>query len=448
MKKQSLLKKTAFPIIDWMHRLIFKQKVSEDTWEFINKLTWIFFGTGFAKLFLFIIQIYGGRVLGEEIYGAYALIMSLASLLMIPLLIPSCANSILKYVPMERLKKKKGLILSTSFKAFSYGFIAFIIIYLIGAFTIDESIFLKIKLTKELLLLGIVGTIIFSLYTYSEAILRSLNRQKVLGITAAISHTIMLIVFFVLVFNYKNTVLSILIPVLFGYLLFALSALKNTASFLKEKFDKPTYSKLFKYNKYLFIVSIATVISGNVDKLMLNGFLDQATVGVYQAYFMSSTVLTSAVIMVFTTVFLPTISKYKHKKPIFEKTKKLLYILTPILLIGLPFQIFIVVKYIYNYPFFFNTTILFTVSTAVIMIGLLFSNILFSMNINSVKQYSKIIIFSAVLNIILNVFLIQEYFLTGAVLATTISQTIQTGLLFYVTKKNIGLESKESKNEN
>lgn len=417
-----------------IHLRMFGHEMSSDMAKFIENLGWVFAGTILAKFLLFIVQIVGGRVLGPEIYGRYNMIVTISSFLIMPILLISCAAALVKYVPSVKTKKEKSEFISTSKTSFLIGLLGFMTLYVFIFVFFGDKVISLLNINTKILLLSLIGALAWVLYSYSENLLKSLNKQKTLSIITVVSHIFTIGVFFILMLFFKDEYL-LFIPIFGGYIIYSLFSVYKIKEYLVDNFRWDSFRKLIEFNKYIFIVAIAHVFLGNIDKIMLNLYLGAASVGLYHAYYTSSIIITSVLVMAFVNVFFPTINQFKDKRPILKKLNKLIFVIIPIMIVALPIQLYIIVKYAYNYPVFPITLILFSICTIIIVNNSIYASLFTSINLKSVKYYSRIIIFTVLLNIGLNITLIPRFALTGAILATIITVFLELVMVVFLSHR-------------
>lgn len=417
-------------LIEYFYTRFFGMKITPEVYKFIKNLSWIFVGTVIAKFLLFIIHIVGGRALGETLYGRFNLIIALAAFLTIPIFL-GMPGGIIKFTSEAKQLSRKKKIISTATIFVIPSIILFSIIYylfrsVLGNLTKMEPILIK-------------GTIVFTalwvLFSYSEAVLQALHKMKKLSIVMIGSMIAMFAVFIVLLPIFKNVFL-LYIPFMVNYFVFTLLTLIIIRKFLKASFDFAIFKKLAHYGFYMLIITIASTFLGNVDKIMLNYFLQASEVGVYQAYFNSSIVAMGILWGIFIKVFFPTVSKFKDKKSILNRLNKLSMPVTVGLAIFLPLFIFIVIR-LYGYQLNLWTILLFTVATILSFFVVTYTALLNSISVESIKRTSvgMVIIFSG--NIALNYFLIPKWGINGAIISTNISFLALFLYTYYYLKRMV-----------
>ncbi len=205
----------------------------------------------------------------------------------------------------------------------------------------------------------------------------------------------------------------------------------------KSKFSSKLYKQLFKFGIPLTLTIAGSTIIGYIDVLMLTFFRNLEEVGVYSAV-LPSAIFFSVIGRAIGTVLIPVVSEMWAKKKYKEVNRgvKLINYYLSLLLAPLVIIFFIFSKQI--------ITILFGeqfaighIAFRILIIGAAFHS-LFSINGNSItargkpQTVTKIVLFLAVVNIIVNLLLIPKYGMVGAAIATSLSYFL--GFLLIIRK--------------
>jgi len=410
-----------------IYRIIFKEEISLNVQLFLKSLRHIVIGSGIAVFCNFIFQIFMGRILGPDEYGKYALINSIAMFLCVPMLF-SIHIAMVKYVSEKADSQRQKEIISTSFIMIFILSLISILIFLL--FSSQFSSFFSVSLV--VFYIALLFALFFSFYTIAISIIRSFNKMKkwsifqvVYGIsTLTLS---LFFIFFVKLISFHSAIFSILLTYLLIFILVIIYFRKS----IVFRFSNIWAKKLAGYGLYGVIGGVSAAFYLNFDKIMINRYLTSMDVGIYKAYATSFTALGLFFLSMFLTVFFPTVSKYHSKKNIFKKINKFI----PYLFIfGLPFMFFsgFVILKLYGNNYFFDLKmgLLFCIAGIFIILNSLY---LWLMNAIG-KQGVRITAFSgiilAVTNILLNIFLIPIFGISGAIIATIISYGVSIVIIF------------------
>jgi O-antigen/teichoic acid export membrane protein len=412
-------------IADWTHRKLFKHPLSVEGEAFIKNLSWVFFATIFAKFLMFIVQTWGGRILGPEKYGEVNLIISIGQILFVPLSLFVGGNALIKYYQESKTNNERSSYLSTA--TLSFLFFLFIIALLL--FLFQEKLAFLFKTTPQTILLAIFFAILSSSLTYAENMLRTVLKFRVISLLQLISHLIMFILFLLLL--RKNSIWVVIGPLFLQLGTYLLFSIRTILAEIKISFSSTMFWELLHFNKYAIFTSISGVVYANVDKIILNYLNGTTGVGLYQAYYFSSLIIFGTLVTIFVTVFFPTIVKFEDKKNIIKKILKVNWIAMPVIFLLTILSTILIIKYIYSYPFYLNLAIITSMLTAIFPISFVLGNISLSLGISGAKVYLIGNILQMGINIILNLILIPRFYITGAMTATLISYIFVTIYFYY-----------------
>lgn len=405
-------------LVTQVYRRIFHEEISADVHVFLNNILYIGVGTITSTLFVTIFTILGGRILGPEEYGKFALIQSVAMFLYIPMIL-GFNTAMLKYTSEKPdYQRQTNIIIST------YIFVllltcASIIVYLV--FTPSFSRLFGIS--TELFYLTVILAALFVFYTLTTSALRGLNRMRLYSIFQIVYGTIILLSFIAFIINRPISYKTMIFPMLLAYgiiiiLIFALFLRKPA----KYKIDISLTRMLATYAVIDVIGGLSYTFYSNFDKIMINNFLSVADLGIYSAYYAASIGIAGILGGIFNLVFFPTISGYENKSPIFHKINKLLPYL---IVLGIPFILiceFIVLK-LYGDQYSPNILwmMLFAIASISIVIEGLYNWLLCSIGLRGVRISSFSALLIAAINVGLNYISIPILGISGAVISLIIA---------------------------
>jgi O-antigen/teichoic acid export membrane protein len=176
------------------------------------------------------------------------------------------------------------------------------------------------------------------------------------------------------------------------------------------------------YSLFAAVGGLSFVFYTNIDKILINKYLSVAEVGIYRAYFVASINITVLLWAMFNTIFFPTISKYKDKSMVFNRINKLIpYLIS----LGVPLMFFcefIILKlYGSQYPINPILMLMFAFAAVLVVWYGLYDWTFTSEGTRGVKIGLLGTITIAVLNLLLNIFLIPHFALYGAIGANIVS---------------------------
>lgn len=214
--------------------------------------------------------------------------------------------------------------------------------------------------------------------------------------------------------------------------------------FKKEIKIKNNINELLKYSLPLVIGGFAGFILSATDTLMIGYFKDSVQVGIYNAAYPTATflmILSSALL----AVFLPIITKNLARNNL-KEIRIVYYFVTKWIFVLNFFICLVVFYYSDNIIFFlFGSEYLPGGLVLKILAISMFVNSLFAASGSILQMYKKtkiimyILLFSAVLNVFLNYYLIPQYSILGATISTFLSTIVINMLFQYYTTKYLGI---------
>jgi O-antigen/teichoic acid export membrane protein len=223
---------------------------------------------------------------------------------------------------------------------------------------------------------------------------------------------------------------------LFAYAITSGVILINIRKYIKFKFDKFWIYRLTNYGVYTIIGSVAFVIYTNIDQIVINTYMSTENVGIYKAYCFASMNVASIIFGIFSNVFIPVASKCKDKTILLKKINKI----TPFLIVfGIPAIIFVeyVILNLYGgeYPINLSLIILFAIVSILVGYYGMHDWIYSSEGMAGVKLVSKSSVIIAIVNIFLDICLIPQIGLFGAIISTAIA--LMVGIFFLLKRGKI-----------
>lgn len=418
MKKKFAPPSFVINLINFSYEWIFHEKISDEVKSFLKNLSYVAVGTLIAALLSFAFNILAGRILGPIEYGKFTLVQSVAMFLYIPMLL-GLSTAMVKYSSEKEDFERQSRIISTAFMLVALFIIASVILYFIFASQLSAIFSTPSKLFN----LSIILAILFVFYTITTSTLRGLFKMKTLAIFQPIYAAITLFAF---LFFILNNLLSFKSMVYSMFLAYGITGTILLVFFLRKylrfQFDKFWASTLAKYGMFALIGGLSFVFYTNVDKILINRYMTVADVGIYKAYYLASINVAGLFFGIFNTVFFPTASKYKNKGTLFKKINKLIpYLIS----LGLPFILlceFIILKlYGGGYPINFLLMLLFAAASILVVWYGLYDWTFCSQGMRGVKLANLGTITIAILNVLLNIYLIPRFGLYGAIGSTTAS---------------------------
>jgi len=414
---KNFLFKLYIKIISYFYKLIYREELTESVIEFINNLSYVGFGTIVSIVFTFTFNILAGRLLGPSGYGEFSLVQSIAVFLAVPMFL-GINYSMVKYNSEKEDFERQQKIIST----------AYILIFIFSTISIffyflfSKELSQVFSVSSNLYYLSVLFATIFVFYTVLTSTIASLHEMKKFALFRLVYSIILLSTFFVFIFINFISSQSIIFSVCITYGITGAIILTYLRKFVKLKIDKTWASRLARYGSYALLGGVSSAFYSNIDKILINKYMNTASIGLYWAYSYSFTMALLTILTIFEIVFFPLASKIPNKVIIFKKINKFIPFL---IIIGIPFMIgsgFIVLKlYGSEYPFDLRLAILFGISGIFITMDKFYGLLMDSTG----KKGKRIVSFAAVIlalsNILLNIWLIPLIGLEGAVIAAILS---------------------------
>lgn len=158
-------------------------------------------------------------------------------------------------------------------------------------------------------------------------------------------------------------------------------------------------------------------------------------IGIYNAYYSASLNVIGIFSTMFILVFFPTVSKYKNKKPIYNKINKFIPYLFGFGIPSIFLCEFIILKlYGGQYSINWGMMALFAITSVCTATQSIYAWLLNSVSTNSAKIVSIVAVVIALINIGMNFILIPKAGLLGAISSLLISYCVSIFLLLHFGK--------------
>ena len=272
--------------------------------KFIGNLSWSFFGGLTASILMLGVNVGVGRYFGPEEYGKYNFVLILSQILLIFIYLGTDISSVRFLVSENESLGKKTIFSSSFYFVLTTNFLIWIVYYFfhlqVGYYfhINDQYLFLAIILGSVISIRGIVDGYLraYALFRF-QACLRIIEAVAVIGFLLLILK----------VANVKEYQYYVYVLV-GGAVLFSLITLFQ----LRRNFGAFKWSSLklmLSYGNVILIGTILGTMFNALDKIIVAKYLSVAQLGIYSAYFMTSTNLIAQMTQVFNNVFFPAISQ-------------------------------------------------------------------------------------------------------------------------------------------
>jgi O-antigen/teichoic acid export membrane protein len=192
--------------------------------------------------------------------------------------------------------------------------------------------------------------------------------------------------------------------------------------YLAFRVDRLWLSTAWKYSNFVLIGCLAFTLYSNIDRILINYYMGVVSVGIYGVYYYASFAVTELFSFVFITVFFPTASKILNKTLIYGKlTKTIPYFF----ILGIPGVLivqFIILQFFgKEYPIDFPLMILFAITAVLVTWYIIIATFFNSDAVIGIRLNVTGALIIAIVNILLNIILIPQIGLYGAIGATAVA---------------------------
>ncbi|MEN8884058.1 MAG: oligosaccharide flippase family protein [Flavobacteriaceae bacterium] len=407
--------------------------------EKVNSILIGFLSNSLGTLVMFAITLFLTRVLDQELYGEFRLAFSFVSL-MVVLLLLGRDNGVVFFSQKKKNQKEVDKIITE--EAFFSLIILVVGVILLGAFknTILQYVFNN-NLSSENYLLSLFMIPLWGFFNIGIA---GLKAKKLINYSFTLTNFTQRIIratfFLVLIFISQSFFSLTLSMILSQLVLLFLLIRKLPSIILVRKVVIKNFFLRFTYSLKLGLASIIFVAMGKIDVIMLGNLRNNYSVAIYDI----------CILLSFVVIF-PYLALVKSSEPIIIdiiKSKPLQKKYKQNLDLAISIASFVVAIFVMQTEFilsFFGENYMQGKNALIILtIGYLCINFLASplefLNMSGYTNTSLIVlVFTLVLNTVLNYFLIPIFDLNGAAIATMISLLITKLIALFFVKKKLGL---------
>ncbi len=279
------------------------------------------------------------------------------------------------------------------------------------------------------------------------SIFSGFQKPQFSGLIDPTRHILAVIIMSMLLFFYHNPYAPFIayacinILMLLIYFPFVLKVFPDFIN-LKLRFNLKILKEVFIYGLYIALIGVINIVMTQTDTLMLTFYKGLEVVGLYQ-----TAIPLAALIPFFTlsiiTVAYPMITDLYTRKKFIQLQFGINLIYKYVAILSVPIAIVL-----FSYPetiiqLIFGGAYVSAASTLKILVVFGLFSMIIGINaaillaIGKPKELSKIMIFAAITNVIINAILIPRYSMNGAAIATCISAGIAMVLSSFKIQKNI-----------
>lgn len=420
-----------FRLIVAVYERIFHEKMSADVVGFFKNIYYLGIGTIVATIFSFTFNILAGRIVGPSGYGKFALVQSIAMFLYIPMLF-GIHSAMIKYNAESNEFHKQRSIISTAYLlVFALTFTFSIIFYLL-----TPNISEVMSTSSDIVHLSIIFSILFVFYTMESSTLQSLNKMKILSLLRPLFSITLLLSFIYCIISNNISFKSIVFSMYFAYGITGCIILIYVRKYVIFNFDAQSAKIIGRYGSFVLLSGLSFVLYTNIDKILINKYMLEADVGLYNAYYYGSINIVSMFLGILIPVLFPTMSKYKNKMPLYQKINKslpyLIFLGLPIVLI---FEFTVIKLYGVQYRVDIFLMILFAITSILVACYSIYAWLSNSEGENGVRLTLAGTGTIAISNVVLNIYLIPLFGLHGAIGSTALAYCI--GMYVFYSRKDV-----------
>ena len=235
------------------------------------------------------------RYLGEELLGLNSLYTSVLQILQITELGISNAMIIFLYEPVKNADREKTKALIHLYKNVYNIFAGFLLLLGLGVqfFIIPHIVnvnTIDMKNVQGYFFLFLIAIVCSYLYAYNKSIFYAEQKNRIISIVNAAQKVIVGILQVFVIYKFKNYYIFLLLMIagnLTENLICHFMVLKEhpyLSENVSEKLNKTEQKKIIDLIKPIFVVRIADKVLSQSDSLIINGFIDIITLGMYTNY--------------------------------------------------------------------------------------------------------------------------------------------------------------------
>jgi O-antigen/teichoic acid export membrane protein len=427
------IRNVAADIILWAYSKVFQKEAGPVTRNFIRNVGYIFIGLFIAKAFSLFFQIYVGRSIGAEEYGKYALIFSISQFLWVPMLM-AIGTATVTYLASEKADDKRKEIVSTSVTMV----IAFSAFFSLLFYATADLIAAPLSVSVSYVHAAIVVALLYAVWVYSQEILKGLGRMKTISVMNVVYSAVIVSVAVILIYYGSTGSVVPVAAICIGYVISSFMLLPALYRFFRPGMERMWAKKFLHYGSIAVFAILASSFVSNINQILLNKFMDTGSVGLYQAYYLSTIAVMTFLVNILLTVFFPESSRYENKAVIFRQIKKL-FILTPAIfaVIGCASYV-IVTMYGSGYALMPDMVLLFALSSVLIFMYSIYNVFSSSLGIGGIKITTISIIAVSLVGVTSSFILIPIMQIRGAAVSLALSHAVGIVLIYFVLSRYLG----------
>ncbi len=419
--------------------------------KILRSIGLVFGMTFIAALFSYATRVIVARKLGPEQFGLFSAVLTfiLFFLFFRDLgLQTALVNFIAKFRVENKYNEIKTAIVSVfCMQLLSSSIIGILIIIFSGYLSVH---YFKVPESRIILLILVIYTMTSFLFITTKGIFNGFQKNFLYSLMEPAKNLFILLLT-VILFRYNLGILAAAIPyALVCVILFFVFQpfIQGKLYFFKHKVVhfKDTSRDLLLFGLPLMAADVGGKVIAYTDTIMLTHFSSLSEVGIYNVVLPTSLFFIHVSRAISAIVF-PISSELSFKKDFKNLAKgiSLLHKYTLALIIPLIFILFAFANH-YLLIFFGEGYIVGTLAFRILLVGSMFfiiasvNNIIIS-SMGETKTVTKIILISALLNVVLNLFLIPSFGINGAAISTSLAYLLALILSTHTLMRSVGVQS-------
>lgn len=432
---QVFFSRNSVAILSLFYEKVLHEQMNEEVKNFAKNLSFVGFGTILSTIFSFLFTVIGGRMLGPSGYGNFTLVQSIAMILYIPMLL-GFNTAMIKYCAETTDQDRLSRIISTTYIIVVFLTAISIILYVIFINLLTTSF----SVNQEIVWLSIIFSVFFVFYTLITSTLRGLHLMKGFALFQPIFGITLLSTFLIFVYVHGTSFKAMVYANFFAFgIIGCIILILFLKKYLEFSMDRLWLSSAWRYSYLALIGGLAFTLYSNIDRILINHYMDVESVGIYGVYYYASFAVIGLFSGVFITVFFPVASKISDKKLLYHKLTK---IIPYIIIGGIPGVLigeFIILHFFgKEYPIIFPLMILFAFTSVLVTVYTILAWFFNSEGVNGVRLTVSGTMIIAIVNVILNILFIPRFGLYGAIGATFIAFILGLSFNYYYGSKYFG----------
>jgi len=332
---------TAFIKRCW--QLVFKRPASEEA--VCQMRRFFLFGLGMmaARITSIATQILLGRELGPVLYGKITIIILLSSYFSMPM-INGWGLAFIKIASSgtDRAKKLEAL------KSFMIVALLFTLITSFGLTILRVPLAKWLEIDNRMMDLTIVMTLLYAWWIFSKQVAQGFNDWHTYIAVENSWALIVLLGAIVAIFMFQADLVTISTVFFTGYFLAGFGVSKSALEALFQKINFHYVRSITSHGWILLVNGLVGVATFSIDRILINRSLGAGEVGIYQAHFLATYGVISAIITIILTYVFPIFCQDKNNyiHSMLNQLTKIQYPVTIVLsaLTG------VTILWLYSYP--------------------------------------------------------------------------------------------------